>query len=67
MKELFSAFQRELFRPLVTLLIPGLIAILPYIALNRLGLASSLVGAKGDYTISILLVFFRRAFCGNVA
>jgi hypothetical protein len=31
--ELISAFKRELFRPLVTLLIPGGIAIAPYLVL----------------------------------
>src|SRR5258708_512858 len=56
MKDIFSAFQQDVFRPIVTLLIPGGIAILPFFlfAIWMFPSLAALVGANHTETAMIL-------------
>lgn len=64
MSDLISAFQNEVFRPLVTLVMPGWIAILPYRFAFAEDLAKHGITAPSTSIWSIIFIFAAGVFVG---
>jgi hypothetical protein len=66
MKEIFSAFGSEVFKPLVTLLIPGLICITPYYAIVYRASPALGVFLKAETAVTTLAIVCAALFVGLI-